>query len=246
MIKELNLEKDINKGVLETIVQSDFDILKSKQKLGCKIYFYLSKISRYNVDVIHKEAIKVLKKKKDVIEKEELFKIVSENLKDLRGISAPLVGSVLELFDDIIFWEDNLVWLTKWKILNPKTLKDKAVYILKKEWTPMHFVDIANKIIEVLEDNVKINTIHNELIRNEDFVLIGRGIYALREWWFKPGTVLDVISSILEKRNEPMSTEEIVKEVLKIRDVKETTIYMNLQNRQVIERVWRNFYQLKQ
>ena len=246
LIKELNLEKDINKGVLETIVQSDFDILKSKQKLGCKIYFYLSKISRYNVDVIHKEAIKVLKKKKDVIEKEELFKIVSENLNDLRGISAPLVGSVLELFDDIIFWEDNLVWLTKWKILNPKTLKDKAVYILKKEWTPMHFVDIANKIIEVLEDNVKINTIHNELIRNEDFVLIGRGIYALREWWFKPGTVLDVISSILEKRNEPMSTEEIVKEVLKIRDVKETTIYMNLQNRQVIERVWRNFYQLKQ
>ena len=246
LIKELNLEKDINKGVLETIVQSDFDILKSKQKLGCKIYFYLSKISRYNVDVIHKEAIKVLKKKKDVIEKEELFKIVSENLKDLRGISAPLVGSVLELFDDIIFWEDNLVWLTKWKILNPKTLKDKAVYILKKEWTPMHVVDIANKIIEVLEDNVKINTIHNELIRNEDFVLIGRGIYALREWWFKPGTVLDVISSILEKRNEPMSTEEIVKEVLKIRDVKETTIYMNLQNRQVIERVWRNFYQLKQ
>ena len=246
LIKELNLEKDINKGVLETIVQSDFDILKSKQKLGCKIYFYLSKISRYNVDVIHKEAIKVLKKKKDVIEKEELFKIVSENLKDLRGISAPLVGSVLELFDDIIFWEDNLVWLTKWKILNPKTLKDKAVYILKKEWTPMHFVDIANKIIEVLEDNVKINTIQNELIRNEDFVLIGRGIYALREWWFKPGTVLDVISSILEKRNEPMSTEEIVKEVLKIRDVKETTIYMNLQNRQVIERVWRNFYQLKQ
>ena len=249
LIKELNLEKDINKGVLETIVQSDFDILKSKQKLGCKIYFYLSKISRYNVDVIHKATlyfVKVLKKKKDVTEKEELFKIVSENLKDLRGISAPLVGSVLELFDDIIFWEDNLVWLTKWKILNPKTLKDKAVYILKKEWTPMHFVDIANKIIEVLEDNVKINTIHNELIRNEDFVLIGRGIYALREWWFKPGTVLDVISSILEKRNEPMSTEEIVKEVLKIRDVKETTIYMNLQNRQVIERVWRNFYQLKQ
>ncbi|RAL57711.1 hypothetical protein BLD25_02155 [Candidatus Gracilibacteria bacterium GN02-872] len=246
LIKELNLEKDINKGVLETIVQSDFDILKSKQKLGCKIYFYLSKISRYNVDVIHKEAIKVLKKKKDVIEKEELFKIVSENLKDLRGISAPLVGSVLELFDDIIFGEDNLVGLTKWKILNPKTLKDKAVYILKKEGTPMHFVDIANKIIEVLEDNVKINTIHNELIRNEDFVLIGRGIYALREWGFKPGTVLDVISSILEKRNEPMSTEEIVKEVLKIRDVKETTIYMNLQNRQVIERVGRNFYQLKQ
>ena len=164
----------------------------------------------------------------------------------MRWITNPLINSVLELFDDIIYWEGDLVWLTKWKILNPKTLKDKAIYILKKEWTPMHFVDISNKIIELLEDNVKVNTIHNELIRNDDFVLIWRGIYALKERGFKPGTVLDVITSILEKKSEPMSTEDIVKEVLKIRDVKDTTIYMNLQNRKVIERVWRNFYQLKQ
>jgi hypothetical protein len=42
-----------------------------------------------------------------------------------------------------------------------------------------------------------------------------------------------------------MSTEEITKEVLKTRNVKQTTIYMNLQNKQVIERVGRNYYQLK-
>jgi len=42
-----------------------------------------------------------------------------------------------------------------------------------------------------------------------------------------------------------MSTEEITKEVLKIRNVKQTTIYMNLQNKKVIERVGRNYYQLK-
>jgi hypothetical protein len=34
-----------------------------------------------------------------------------------------------------------------------------------------------------------------------------------------------------------MSTEEIINAVLKIRDVKKTTIYMNLQNKKVIERV---------
>ena len=246
LIKELNLEKDINKSVLETIMQSDFDILKSKQKLGCKIYFYMSTVSRFNIDAIHKEALRVLKRKKDVVKKADLFKTINENLKDLRWITNPLINSVLELFEDIIYWEGDLVWLTKWKILNPKTLKDKAIYILKKEWTPMHFVDISNKIIELLEENVKVNTIHNELIRNDDFVLIWRGIYALKERGFKPGTVLDVITSILEKKSEPMSTEDIVKEVLKIRDVKDTTIYMNLQNRKVIERVWRNFYQLKQ
>lgn len=54
-----------------------------------------------------------------------------------------------------------------------------------------------------------------------------------------------MIVSILEKKEEAMSTEEITKEVLKIREVKDSTIYMNLQNRKVIERVWRNYYQLK-
>jgi len=43
---------------------------------------------------------------------------------------------------------------------------------MKKEKVPMHFVDIANKITEYLGDKVKVNTIHNELIRNEEFILI--------------------------------------------------------------------------
>ena len=42
-----------------------------------------------------------------------------------------------------------------------------------------------------------------------------------------------------------MSTEDITKEVLKTRNVKQTTIYMNLQNKSVVERVGRNYYQLK-
>jgi hypothetical protein len=32
---------------------------------------------------------------------------------------------------------------------------------------------------------------------------------------------------------------------LKTRNVKKTTIYMNLQNKNFIERVWRNYYQMK-
>jgi DNA-directed RNA polymerase delta subunit len=97
----------------------------------------------------------------------------------------------------------------------------------------------------MLGETVKVNTIHNELIRNPEFILIGRWIYALKEWGFIPGTVLDVIVNILEKKWEPMNTEDITKEVLKTRNVKQTTIYMNLQNKNIIERVWRNYYQVK-
>lgn len=152
---------------------------------------------------------------------------------------------MLDIFEDIVKGEETLIGLTRWKILNPKTLKDKAIYVMKKEKVPMHFVDISNKISDYLGESVKVNTIHNELIRNEEFILIGRGIYALKEWGFKPGTVLDVISDILSKEGGPLSTEEIIKRVLKVRDVKKTTIYMNLQNKKIIERVGRNYYQLK-
>jgi len=243
VIKELNIDSDVNHSILEMIIQSDFEIKKSKQKLGCQIYFYLPNISKNDIDIVYKEAVKILKKKKDVVNKNYLFENIITSIK--KDISVTFIDSSLELFDDIVYWEENLVWLTKWKILNPKTLKDKAIYVMKKEKTPMHFVDISNKITQMLEEKVKVNTIHNELIRNNEFVLIWRWIYALKEWWFNPGTVLDVITSILEKAWEPMSTEDITKEVLKIRNVKQTTIYMNLQNKKAIERVGRNYYQLK-
>lgn len=247
LVKEMNLSKDVNSHILEVIVQSDFDILKSKPRLGTQTYFFLPNITRKHIDSVHTSAVKTLKKKKDVMEQSELYGAISESLGETLGdLGTPFIDSVMDVFDDIVKWEDTLIGLTRWKILNPKTLKDKSIYVMKKEKVPMHFVDISNKISEYLWETVKVNTIHNELIRNEEFILIGRGIYALKEWGFKPGTVLDVISDVLRKEWDAMSTDEIIKRVLKVRDVKKTTIYMNLQNKNVIERVWRNFYKLKE
>jgi len=252
LIKELKLEKNVNSWILEIIIQSDYKVEKSKQRLGCKIYFYLPIISKNLINLVHKESLKLLKRKKDVMEQNILYEMIVNNLKnsnikeqDRNNLNILLTDSVLDLFNDIVKWEEILIWLTKWRILNPKTLKDKAVYIMKKKKIPMHFVDIANKITQTLGWAVKVNTIHNELIRNSEFVLIWRWIYALKEHWFVPGTVLDVITNVLKKNWEAMSTEDIIKHVIKKRKVKKTTVYMNLQNKNVIERVWRNFYTLK-
>ncbi|MDD3646511.1 MAG: sigma factor-like helix-turn-helix DNA-binding protein [Candidatus Gracilibacteria bacterium] len=244
LIKDLSLGSDINSYVVETIIQADYEILKSKPRLGTQTYFYFPFVTKQLVDEAYKEGLKILKKKKDVVNKLELYEQIKHNL-NKPELSITFIDSVMNIFDDIVIGEENLIGLAKWKILNPKTLKDKAIYVMKKEKLPMHFVDISNKITEFLGDKVKVNTIHNELIRNPEFVLIGRGLYALKEWGFKPGTVIDVIADILDKSGEPMSTEDIIKGVLKVRNVKKTTIYMNLQNKKVIERVGRNFYTLK-
>ncbi len=246
LIKENDLDSALNPSVLEIIVQAEKQINKSKPKLGYRTYFYLDDINVKMISEIQKESVKALKKKKDVIEDRLLFSIAYRNLQQkYANLDFILVNSLWDIFEDIVKWEGNLVWLTKWKILNPKTLKDKAIYVMKKEKIPMHFIGISNKITEYLGEKVKVSTIHNELIRNNDFVLIGRWIYALKEWWFKSGTVLDVIIDIMKESSEAMKTEDIITNVLKVRNVKNATIYMNLQNKKYIERVWRNYYQLK-
>lgn len=78
IIKELSLSQEINSYILEVIVQSDYEILKSKPKLGTRTYFHTPKITKKQVDVVYKEALKTLKKKKDVMEKTELYEGIIE------------------------------------------------------------------------------------------------------------------------------------------------------------------------
>ena len=108
----------------------------------------------------------------------------------------------------------------------------------------MHFNDIASAISssKFRKKDVTLQAIHNELIKDPRFVLIGRGIYALRDWGYKKGTVSQIITSILEEAKTPLTREEIVKNVLKVRKVKETTVLLNLQNKKLYQRVDKNTY----
>ena len=127
----------------------------------------------------------------------------------------------------------NGLWgLAKWPTVNPKNIRDKIFVVLETKKEPMHFADIAAAISEsdFKRKNVTIQAIHNELIKDDRFVLIGRGIYALSSWGYKKGTVSDIIVDILEKAGKPLTRVEIVKQVLRSRKVKETTILLNLQN----------------
>ncbi len=110
----------------------------------------------------------------------------------------------------------------------------------------MHFSDIAKAIkdSDFKRKDVTTQAIHNELIKDSRFVLIGRGVYALKEWGFQKGTVADVISDILKKEAGPLHRDEIVKRVLKHRQVKETTILLNLQGKQRFKRVAKATYAL--
>ena len=141
----------------------------------------------------------------------------------------------------------NGLWgLAKWPSVNPKNIRDKIYVILETNKEPMHFNDIASAIAEsnFKRKNVTTQAIHNELIKDPRFVLIGRGIYALDSWGYKKGTVSEIITDALKRAGRPLSREEIVAEVMKSRKVKETTILLNLQNKKLFDKVDKNAFVL--
>ncbi|MEO8784963.1 MAG: sigma factor-like helix-turn-helix DNA-binding protein [Candidatus Saccharimonadales bacterium] len=136
--------------------------------------------------------------------------------------------------------------LVKWPMVNPKNIRDKIYVILFEKGKPLHFNDISEaiKASSFKRKDVTTQAIHNELIKDGRFVLIGRGIYALKEWGYEKGTVADIITQVLKKSKEPLHRDEIVKRVLKSRHVKETTILLNLQGKAQFKRVAKATYDL--
>ena len=108
-------------------------------------------------------------------------------------------------------------------------MRDYAFLVIRKHGNPMHFSEVAKVIEKSFNKKAHVATCHNELIKDPRFVLVGRGLYALKEWGYASGVVRDVIREILQKAG-PLTRQEIIDKVLKERYVKPNTIVVNLQN----------------
>jgi len=119
-----------------------------------------------------------------------------------------------------------------WAEVTPKGTRERIHLILKEKKKPLHFSEIAKLIDEYGLGKRKAHpqTVHNELIKDERFVLVGRGIYALSEWGYEKGTIKDVLENILKDSRKPLSREEILAKVLRKRKVKKATVMINLNN----------------
>jgi hypothetical protein len=136
--------------------------------------------------------------------------------------------------------------LISWPEVNPKSIRDKTYLVLGRHGRPLHFSEIARHVRQLgaSKRDVTVQAVHNELIKDERFILIGRGIYALAEWGYTPGTVAEIIASVL-REEQPLHKDEIVRRVLLKRQVKTTTIILNLQEKDQFERTAKATYKLK-
>lgn len=116
-------------------------------------------------------------------------------------------------------------------------IKDYAYLIMRKAGRPMHFKDVANEINKTFGKKAHVATCHNELIKDSRFVLVGRGMYGLKDWGHTGGVVRDVIKEVLKEAGRPLSKEQVIERVLAKRIVKPNTILVNLQNAKYFRKV---------
>lgn len=159
------------------------------------------------------------------------------------------LGSYLEVSKKMQENKEGKIGLIDWPEIKPRGVKDKAFLVFKKHQKPLHFRQIT-RLIDELEYNAPNKkthpqTVHNELIKDARFVLVGRGTYALSEWGYVPGTIKDMITKVLNEKKQAHQ-EDIVKEVLAQRLVAKNTVLINLNNKKYFNKGSDGKYFLRQ
>ena len=124
--------------------------------------------------------------------------------------------------------------------IRTKGIRDYAYLVIKRAGSPMHFSDVAKTISTLFAKEAHVATTHNELIKDDRFVLVGRGLYALKEWGYQPGVVRDVIKEAIGKKS--LTREQVIEAVKKVRYVKDNTILVNLNDPRYFKRQKNGMY----
>lgn len=241
-----------NAQELKMIIVSDFDIYYLKRNKRLWKWFF---VEPHFEDLLTDIAIYVVDYFQQKWQAEDLYEFV-DKLKSRFGAQ----------YEDVHYLQNNLFYTNffksikkvatfYWKVgldtmteVNPKTIKQKTLYILRRIGKPLHYQEMATKVLEWFpEKPVKVNTVHNELVKNNDiFVNMGLWIYGLKERGFQGWSVKEIIERVLKAAERPLTIKEISKEVLKEKMISPNTIVLTLQKyKDKFERVEKGVYQLK-
>ncbi|MEI7511066.1 MAG: sigma factor-like helix-turn-helix DNA-binding protein [Candidatus Peregrinibacteria bacterium] len=240
-LKEIQSDTSFSGNVAQLALTIEGTLTRVKKPKEFHTFWYMAEHKLSYIRLISKALEKTLKKEKKILSEETLFRKCADVM--TTSVTEETIRSVLTISPKLIAPTANVWGLSSWRDINPKSIRDRACLVLEKAKKTLHFIEIANQIGESTRDKkmVTVQAVHNELIRYSDFVLVGRGLYALSKWGMVPGTVMDVIAIVL-KKNGAMKKQDIIDEVKKVREVKEATIVLNLQKCPAFVRVGRAVY----
>lgn len=247
--------------LLENDIKDIFHVSSHDENLKPSVYFILSLGDAFSYHSENEDFYPLWSTNKEFISKarsflNNLIKAIEDandmlSLVQLKDIARPIADNTGFLSSDRAIQSaidackniDSNIYgdygLSHWANINPRGVRDKAYLVLKKGNLPLHFSKISEVINETFNDDnkdAKVQTVHNELIKDDRFVLVGRGLYGLSEWGYIPGTVKDVLCRILQEAKKPISREDLLEKVRKQRFIKDNTILLSLQDKDMFVR----------
>lgn len=219
-------------GAVEIICRINPNLIKIKKTPQTEAFWTTGKIKLAKLLKINKTLIELLNEAKKTQIIENLAKLYFTKTK--LNLSPTIIKSIASGSNKLILCPNNTIGLSFWPEINPKNTRDKIFYVLNHAQKPLHFIEITQQISnkKFSTKNPTQTTVHNELISDDRFVLIGRGIYALKKWGYEPGTVFDLIRKILKNKPKGLTQEQICEQILQKRIISKNTILMNLNSHQ--------------
>ncbi len=231
--------------IMTNFFDKDLERIDSHPKFGTM--WKIKHLAMDLLEVVLNESLDIIKGKQASIKKEELINLLKNSpIYKKYDLDEQHIISYLEASSEI---EENILGeygLAYWRKIVPKRIADKIYLVFKKENRHLHFTDITKKINEFNFDKKVAypRAVHNELILDARFILIGRGTYALKEWGYEDGTVKDVLKKILQDKGEALSKEDLIKEVKKQRIAQDSTIYASLMDKNTFAKTADGKYKL--
>ncbi|MGB9681168.1 MAG: sigma factor-like helix-turn-helix DNA-binding protein [Minisyncoccia bacterium] len=233
------------------VLNKDFQTEKENQIINS--FFYLSSLKKQDILKKVKKIEQFFKETKKPSDLDEIYIWAKSNIDS--GISREEVLSLLAISKKILMNPFGEFGLKDWPEINPVGSNDRAYVLLDHLRRPLHFKDLS-KMLEGCQNypflpkleskfwqkKVCVQTVHNELIKDKRFVLVGRGIYALEKWGYQENNIKEIIRNILFFAQKPLNLETIVAEVKKRKIAKDRTILLNLSDKKLFKKFPDNTY----
>lgn len=248
-ILEFDLDAELNRRAVRLILSLNDKFIRIKESDRWKEGWTLDRAIFERAKVLIDNFIRYFDQEKNIAYEDQIKNILikCEEVDNFENLENDAIISAIELSKNIgknPFREWGKI---EWAEISPRGVRDKAFLVMKQENKPMHFRELTEKINEISFNGRKAfsQTVHNELIKDDRFILVGRGIYALRNDQAESDKIKGDISEILGRSESPMSKNEIMEEVLKkYPDIKKTSIAISLQDSKIFRKTKENKYTL--
>lgn len=226
---------DLSPQELKVVLLSDFDIVSLTRNKYLEKCFYLDPIyetaltdmAKYIQDHFAKHSNKEQDMYNFIDQVKSIYESKYPNI--IYFSNSQFYTNLFEVIRDISIF-DGKIWSSKCPVVNPKTIKAKILYVFSVVNKPLHYNEVANKVMEYFPNKViKISTVHNEMVKSRDeFVNIWLGIYVPKTRWYLGWQVKDILIRVIKKAGRPMAIKELTQHVLKEKMVSPNTISLNL------------------